>query len=89
MPLSVYQNMVNQIVGLPIPRCSGTFVNVLMWEHCTFDCEIFRRSNVNYSNCIIINNFVETYILSCRLEYVFHACSCIEIFYQNFHVIFM
>jgi hypothetical protein len=37
MPAPVYQNMVNLIVGVPIWRCPVIFMDVAMWEHCTFD----------------------------------------------------
>jgi hypothetical protein len=53
--LSEYQN---RIVGFPIWKCPSIFVNARMWEHCTFDCEIFRCGKVYYSNSIIISNFV-------------------------------
>jgi hypothetical protein len=33
--------MVNLIVGVPIWRCPSIFMNVAMWEHCTFEYEIF------------------------------------------------
>jgi hypothetical protein len=39
MPSPVYQDMVNLIVGVPIWRCPSIFMNVAMWEHCTFDNE--------------------------------------------------
>jgi hypothetical protein len=32
------------------------FMNVAMWEHCTFDNEIFRCGKIYYSNAIIIIN---------------------------------
>jgi hypothetical protein len=37
-------------------------MNVMMWDHCTFDCLIFRRGKVYYSVSIIIINFVWTLI---------------------------
>jgi hypothetical protein len=37
----VYQNMVNLIVSLSISRCPNKFMSVTMWEHCTFDNQIF------------------------------------------------
>jgi hypothetical protein len=42
----------------PIWRCPTTFMNVAMWEHCTFDNEIFRCGKIYYSNSIIITDFV-------------------------------
>jgi hypothetical protein len=40
----VYQNMVSLVVRLPIRRCPSKFMNVTMWEHCTFDSKIFGLS---------------------------------------------
>jgi hypothetical protein len=37
----VNQNMVDMIVYLPIRRCHSKFINVTMWEHCTFDSKFF------------------------------------------------
>jgi hypothetical protein len=34
------------------------FMDVAMWEHHTFDCEIFRCAKVYYSNSIIITDFM-------------------------------
>jgi hypothetical protein len=34
------------------------FMNVVMWEHCSFDNEIFRCGKIYYSNSIIITDFV-------------------------------
>jgi hypothetical protein len=34
--------MVNLIVGFPIWRCPSIFMDVAMWEHRTFDSEVFR-----------------------------------------------
>jgi hypothetical protein len=42
MSSPVYQNKVNLIVGFPIWRCPSTFMDVAMWEHHTFDSEVFR-----------------------------------------------
>jgi hypothetical protein len=39
----------NHIVGFPFWRSVGTFMNVAIWEHCTFDNQIFRRVK-----CIIL-----------------------------------
>jgi hypothetical protein len=39
MPLPIYQNMVNLIVGFPIWRRASTFMNLVMLEHCSFDSE--------------------------------------------------
>jgi hypothetical protein len=58
MPSPFYQNMINLIVGFPIWRRKNIFIDVAMWEHLTFDCEIFRCGKVYYSNSIIITNFV-------------------------------
>jgi hypothetical protein len=58
MPSPIYQNMVNLVVRLPIRRYPSKFMNVMMWEHHTFDSKIFRCGKVYYSNSIIIINFV-------------------------------
>jgi hypothetical protein len=34
--LSVYQDMINLIVRLPIRRISSVFIDGVIWEHCTF-----------------------------------------------------
>jgi hypothetical protein len=34
-------------------------MNVTMWKHCTFDSEIFECGKVDYSDSIIITNFVK------------------------------
>jgi hypothetical protein len=52
------QNMVNLIVGFPIWRRPSIFKDAEMWEHHTFDCEIFRCGKVYYSNSISITNFM-------------------------------
>jgi hypothetical protein len=50
--------MVNLIVGFPIWRRPSILMNVAMWEHRTFACEVFGCGEVYYSNSIIINNVV-------------------------------
>jgi hypothetical protein len=50
MPLPIYQDMVNLIVGVPIWRCPRIFMNVAILEHCIFDNEIFRCGKIYYSN---------------------------------------
>jgi hypothetical protein len=47
------------------------FMNVTMWEHCTFDSQIFGSGKVYYSNTIIIIDFVQTLIPHCWFENVF------------------
>jgi hypothetical protein len=42
----IYQIMVNLIVGFPIWRRPSIFMDVAMWEHCTFDSEVFRCGKV-------------------------------------------
>jgi hypothetical protein len=44
----VYQNMVKLVVRFSIRRCPSEFMNVMMWEHRTFDNEIFGRGKVYY-----------------------------------------
>jgi hypothetical protein len=46
------------VVRPPIRRCPSKFMNVMMWEHRTFDSEIFGCGKVDYSNSIVITNFV-------------------------------
>jgi hypothetical protein len=48
-------------------------MNFAMWEHRSFDCEIFRCGKVYYSNSIIITDFVLTFIPSCQFKNVFSA----------------
>jgi hypothetical protein len=40
-PSPIYQIMINLIMYFPIWRHLSIFMNVVMWENCTFDCEIF------------------------------------------------
>jgi hypothetical protein len=54
----ICQNMVNLIMGYTIWRCPDIFMDVMMWEHHTVDCEIFRCGKVYYTNSIINNYFV-------------------------------
>jgi hypothetical protein len=35
------QNIVSSIVSLPIRRWPSKYMNVVMWEHCIFDSDIF------------------------------------------------
>jgi hypothetical protein len=59
MPSPIYQNMVNLIMGFPNRRRQSIFMDVVMWEHRTFDCEVLnvaRFTNIRMS--IIITNFV-------------------------------
>jgi predicted small integral membrane protein len=46
MPLPIYENMVNLIVSFPIWRLLIIFMNVAMWEHRTFDSEVFRCAKI-------------------------------------------
>jgi hypothetical protein len=50
--------MVNLIVGFPIRRRPCIFMDVAMWEHCTFDSEVFRCGKAHYSNSIVITKFM-------------------------------
>jgi hypothetical protein len=58
MPSPVCQSMDNLIVILSVRRCPNKFMNLTMWELCTFDCEVFRCGKDHYSNSIFIANFV-------------------------------
>jgi hypothetical protein len=49
------------------------FMNVAMWEHCTFDNEIFKSGKIYCFNSIIITNFVQSFIPNCRLKIVLSA----------------
>jgi hypothetical protein len=55
MPVPVYQNMDKLIVGFPIWRRPGIFMDVAMWEHRTFDSVFLAVAKFN---SIIITNFV-------------------------------
>jgi hypothetical protein len=41
MPSPVYQNVVNLMLCLSVIGCPSKFMNVVMWEHCTFVNLIF------------------------------------------------
>jgi hypothetical protein len=43
-------------------------MNVVMWELCTFDNDIYRSSNICYSNSIIITHFEYTFISDFRFK---------------------
>jgi hypothetical protein len=57
MPSPVYQNMVSLVVSLSIGYPSKV-IDVTIWEHCTFDSQIFGCGKVYYSKSIIIINVV-------------------------------
>jgi hypothetical protein len=80
---SAYQDMVNLTVGLPIWRRPGIFMDFAMWEHCTFDSEIFICGNIYYSNSIIITYLVQLISYS-RFESVFPAYFGTEISLQHY-----
>jgi hypothetical protein len=74
----IYRNIVNFVVSLSIRRCSSKFMNVTIWELCTFDSQIFGCVKFYYYNSIIITNFVQTLIPSCWFENIFPAYFEIE-----------
>jgi hypothetical protein len=51
----------------------------MMWEHCTFDNQIFGCGKVYYSTSIIVMNFVQTHIPNRWFENVFPTYFGIEI----------
>jgi hypothetical protein len=63
--------MINLIVSLSIRRSVGKFMNVAVWELCTFDNQIFGCGKIYYSKSIIISNIVQTLISNCWLENIF------------------
>jgi hypothetical protein len=79
MPPSIYQDVVNLVVCLSIRRRPSEFMNVMMWEHLTFDNKIFGYGKVYYSNSIIITNLVQTLIPNCWFGNVLPADFGIEI----------
>jgi hypothetical protein len=79
MPSLIYQDMVNLIVGVPIWSCPSIFMNVAMWEHCTFDNEIFRCGKI--SDILEGENvkflFQVLPVTNLKLQgTVFHMCIC-------------
>jgi hypothetical protein len=50
-----------------------------MWEHCTYDNQIFGYDEVCCSNSIIITNFMQPLISNCWVENVFPTYVAIEI----------
>jgi hypothetical protein len=58
IPSTVYQNMVKLIVGFPTWRHPSIFMNVPMWKHSIFVCEVFRCGKVDYPKSMIITDFV-------------------------------
>jgi hypothetical protein len=73
----VCQNIFNLIVSLSIRR-KIKLMDVTIWEHSTFDSQIFGCGKVYYSNSIIITNVVQILIPSCWFENVFHTYFGIE-----------
>jgi hypothetical protein len=65
MPSPVYRIMDSLDVRLSIRSSPSKFMNVIVWERCTSDSQIFVYGKVYYSNSIIITNFVQTLIPSC------------------------
>jgi hypothetical protein len=54
-------------------------MNVTMWEHCTYDNQIFGYGKVYYKNSVIIANSMQTRIPNCLFENFFPAYFGIEI----------
>jgi hypothetical protein len=54
--------MVNLIVGFPIWRRPSIFMDVAMWEHRTFDSEVFRCGKVYYLTPLSL-------LISCKLSF--------------------
>jgi hypothetical protein len=54
--------MVNLIVGVPIWRCPSIFMNVAMWEHCTFDNEFLGVTKFTSLTPL-------TLLISCKLSF--------------------
>jgi hypothetical protein len=69
---------VNLVVRLSIRRCPSEFMNIMVWEHHTFDNKIFGCGKVYYSNSII-TNLMQTLIPNCWFENVFPTYFGIEI----------
>jgi hypothetical protein len=63
-------------------------MDVAMWEHYTFNCEIFGCGKVYYSNFIIITNFMEALVTNVRFKNFFPAYFSIEISSYHFQVVF-
>jgi hypothetical protein len=63
MPSPISQNMVNLVVHPPM--------NVMMWEHRTFDSKIFGCVKVDYSDFILVTNFVLNLIPYSSFENLF------------------
>jgi hypothetical protein len=55
------------------------FMDVSIFDNCTFGSEVFRCGKVYLSNTIIITNFVLTFIPNCRFKNVFPSYFTIEI----------
>jgi hypothetical protein len=77
MPSPIYQNMVNLVVHLSIRRRPSEFMNVMVWEHCTFDDKIFGRGKVYYSfKSVTINYFRTPYYMALALYSLLNSCIC-------------
>jgi hypothetical protein len=53
MPSHFHSNMVNLILCFSIRKCPSKFKS-LIWEHCTFNSQIFECGKIYYSNFIIL-----------------------------------
>jgi hypothetical protein len=45
-----YQNVVNMFVGFPIRKHQSKFMNITVWEHCSFDFLIWQRTPLSLLN---------------------------------------
>ena len=79
MPSPIYQYVVNLVVSLAIRRGPGVFVNVPVREHRALKHQIFRCSEVNLSNSIIITILMETLQSNCWFENNLSPHFCIKI----------
>jgi hypothetical protein len=55
--------MVNLITGFPIWRYPIIFMDVVMWQHHTFGCKIFRHGEIYYSISTL------SLLTSCKLSF--------------------
>jgi hypothetical protein len=51
--------MVNLIVGIPIRKRPSIFMDAAMWEHRTFDSEVFRCGALYCSLSLIILTIIK------------------------------
>jgi hypothetical protein len=82
LPSQIYQNMVNLVVGFPIWRRPSILMDVVMWELCTFDCEVYATQGGCLVHLCCLLTAVKHIVWYCFKTYIIHTCSPFVILQQ-------